>query len=95
MRMVVVAAALLLVACADEPTAAEARERLVADLAADLEAAAEGELDAVSARCVAERLADDVGVERFEDAVAADDALRDEVLDAFAACDALDPLAGG
>lgn len=95
-----VVVALAAVACGDdEPTDAEQRAALVGQLAEDLVTASDGALDGDAARCVAERLADDVGVERFDEVVAAardggDDALGEQAIDAFAACDALDPLAG-
>ena len=100
MRSVAVISCVLagvLAGCGGEPTADERRDDLVEALADDLVAETDGALDDQAARCVAGRLADDVGVERFDEVVAAaedDDGteLRDQVIDAFAACDALDPL---
>jgi len=95
------ALALVVAACGGQPSAEERRAALVADLAEDLVAAGDGALDEDAARCVAERLADDVGPDRFDEVLAAaedPDAagdLRDQVVDAFAACDALDPLLEG
>jgi len=91
------AAAPQLAGCSDEPSAEERRADLVEELAADLVAETDGALDDEAARCVAERLADDVGVDRFDEVIAAADdedgtGLRDQVIDAFSACDALDPL---
>ena len=52
------------------------------------------------ADCVAEALVDTVGEERFDDLIAAaaedgDPELRDQVVDVFASCDALDPVRDG
>ena len=87
----------VLAGCGDDPSPAEEREALVDQLAEDLVAETEGALDVDAARCVAGRLADDVGVDRFDDVVDAaaeddDPDLKAQVIDAFAACDALDPL---
>lgn len=96
---VVLALAVVLAGCGDDPSPAEEREALVDQLAEDLAAETEGALDTAAARCVAERLADDVGVDRFDDVVDAaaeddddDPDLKAQVIDAFAACDALEPL---
>ena len=91
------AGALVVAGCSDEPSAEERRERFVADLTDDLVAETGGALDDEAARCVAGRLADDVGIERFDEVVEAarsddDPELRDQVIDAFAVCDALEPL---
>jgi hypothetical protein len=99
-RLPVCVLALVLVACGSEPTAEERRERFVDDLAADLVEVSGGALGDDAARCVAGRLADDVGVDRFDDVVDAargedDPELRNQVIDAFAACDALEPLLDG
>jgi len=89
---------LVLAGCGDDASPEQEREALVEDLAADLLAETEGALDERAARCVAGRLADDVGVDRFDEVVAAaadddiDPDLRAQVIDAFAACDALEPL---
>jgi len=95
---VVLALAVVLAGCGDDPSPAEEREALVDQLAEDLAAETEGALDTAAARCVAERLADDVGVDRFDDVIDAaaaeddDPDLKAQVIDAFAACDALEPL---
>lgn len=91
--------AVVLAGCGDDPSPAEERDALVDQLGADLVAETDGALGQEDARCVAERLADDVGVDRFDDVVDAaaeddDPDLRAQVIDAFAACDALDPLLG-
>lgn len=94
----VLALAVVLAGCGDDPSPAEEREALVDQLAEDLAAETEGALDTAAARCVAERLADDVGVDRFDDVIDAaaaeddDPDLKAQVIDAFAACDALEPL---
>lgn len=93
----VVSAGLVLGGCGDDPSPDAAREALVEELAEDLVAETDGALDEDAARCVAGRLADDVGVDRFDDVVEAaaeddDPDLRAQVIDAFAACDALEPL---
>jgi hypothetical protein len=84
-------------ACGGEPSAEERRARLVDDLAGDLVTETGGALGEDEARCVAGRLVDDVGPDRFDHVVDAargdtDPELRDQVIDAFAACDALEPL---
>lgn len=115
---------LLLVACTDDdPSPAERRAALTEDLAGDLVAETDGALSDEQARCVAEALVQAVGVESFDQIVAAaadeaaadprtdadpgtdggpgeaadgdgepDDGLRLTVIDAFAGCDALEPL---
>lgn len=90
--------ALGLTGCADDPSAEEQRDDLVADLTEDLQAETDGALDDATATCVAEGLVDVVGVERFEEVVDAaaeggeDPELRDQVIDVFSACDALEPI---
>jgi len=93
----VVASLVLLGACNDEPTAEEERDALVRDLAEDLRAETDGALDADAATCVAEGLVDEIGADTFDDVVAAagdgdDPELRDQVIDVFASCDALEPI---
>lgn len=91
------ALALPLAGCGDDRPAAERRDDLVDDLAGDLVEESGGDLTPEAARCVAGRLADGVGVERFEALVRAaaeddDPELKAQVVDAFASCDALEPL---
>lgn len=93
----VVTLALVLAGCGDDPSPEADREALVEGLAEDLVAETDGALGEDTARCVARRLAEDVGVERFDEVVEAaaeddDPELRAQVIDAFAACDALEPL---
>jgi hypothetical protein len=93
----VLAAALVATACGSEPSADEEQERLVAELAEDLQVETGGTLDEGTSRCVADGLVESVGVERFEEVVAAaaaedDLELRTQVIDVFASCDALEPL---
>jgi hypothetical protein len=98
----VLAAALLGPGCGSEQPSADEeqeqeQERLVAELAEDLQAETGGTLDGEASRCVAEGLVDAVGLERFEEVVAAaaadeDSELRMQVIDVFASCDALEPL---
>ncbi|HEU5084127.1 MAG TPA: hypothetical protein VFU14_12360 [Acidimicrobiales bacterium] len=83
--------------CGDEVTDEERRDALVDRLTDDLRAETDGALDEEAARCVAEGLADTVGVDGFDAVVAAarsddDPELRDQVIDVFGACDALEPL---
>lgn len=99
-RLPVLALAVLVAGCAgEEPTAAERRAEVVAQLAQDLRVETDGALDEEMARCVATELFDAVGEDRFDDVVAAvddeDSPLRDQVIDVFASCDALDPLVEG
>jgi hypothetical protein len=97
----VLALALALAGCGDdEPTAEERRADAVDQLADDLRAETDGALSRQAAECVAAELVDTVGEERFDDLVAAadddgDPALRDQVVDVFAACDAVDSLTEG
>lgn len=95
------ASALALMACSDDPSAAERRAALAEDLSGDLVVATDGALDDDQARCVADALIDSVGADSFDRVVAAataaddagtDDELRLTVIDAFAGCDALEPL---
>lgn len=94
------AASLLVVggtACSTGPTAQERRDELVDELAEDLRAETRGALDEEASRCVAEALADAVGVERFDEVVEAaaeggDPELRQQVIDVFGSCDALGPV---
>lgn len=93
----VVTLVLVLAGCSDDPSPEADREALVEGLAEDLVAETDGALGEEAARCVARRLAEDVGVERFDEVVEAaaeddDPDLRAQVIDAFAACDALEPL---
>lgn len=83
--------------CGDEVTDEERRDALVDRLTEDLRTETEGALDEEAARCVAEGLADTVGVDGFDAVIAAarrddDPELRDQVIDVFGACDALEPL---
>lgn len=83
--------------CGDQVTDEERRAALVDRLTADLRAETDGALDEGAARCVAEGLADTVGVDDFDAVIAAarsdaDPAVRDQVIDVFGACDALEPL---
>lgn len=93
--------ALALAGCGDEePSAEERRAAVVDQLAADLRAETDGALSRDAAECVAAELVDTVGEERFDEVVAAaggdgDAALRDQVIDVFASCDALDPVQDG
>lgn len=92
-----VALAVLGAGCGDEVTDEERRDALVDRLTEDLRAETEGALDEEAARCVAEGLADTVGVDGFDAVIAAarsdeDPELRDQVIDVFGACDALEPL---
>ena len=96
--ILVLVLALALAGCgdSDDPTAEERRADVVAQLADDLRAEV-GTLTVGEADCVAEGLVDTVGEDRFEDLIAAaaddgDAALRDQVVDVFASCDALDPV---
>jgi hypothetical protein len=87
-------------ACGDEPSAEERRAALVDDLAEDLRAETDGALDEETATCVAEALADAVGVDRFDEVVDAaadggDPELRQQVIDVFASCEALEPILDG
>jgi len=96
-RLPVCALALLLAGCAGAPSAEERRADLVDDLAGELVEETGGALGEEAARCVAGRLADEVGIDRLDDVVraaAADDdpELRAQVVDAFADCDAIEPL---
>lgn len=82
---------------APEPDPAEQRARLVEALADDLRAETDGALDDEAAACVASELVDAVGTDRFDEVVAAasgdgDPELRDQVIDVFASCDALDAV---
>lgn len=91
------ALAVLGAGCGDAPSAGERREALVDRLAEDLRAETDGALDGDAARCVAAGLADAVGVDGFDAVIAAsrgdaDPALRDQVIDVFGTCDALEPL---
>lgn len=83
----------------EEPTAEQRRGEVVAQLAQDLRVETDGALDEDMARCVAAELVDAVGEDRFDEVVAAvddgDSPLRDQVIDVFASCDALDPLLEG
>ena len=96
------AVALVLAGCGDaepEPTAEEQRAEVVHQLADDLLTETDGALDDDTATCVADELVVAVGVDRLDEIVAAagddgDPVLRDEVVDVFASCDALDPLLG-
>lgn len=94
LRLLVLAAALVLTGCGDddEPSAEERRAEVVAQLADDLQAETDGALDDDQATCVATELVDTVGEERFDEVVAAagdgDPALRDQVVDIFVGCDA-------
>lgn len=98
LRLLVLALGAALVACAeDEPAPEERRTAMVAQLADDLVAETDGALSDRAARCVARQLVDTVGEERFDEVVAAaagdgEPELRDQVIDVFAACDALEPL---
>lgn len=102
MRRLLVTCTLALVAlgCSEDPSPAEQRAALVRELTDDLVAETDGALDADRARCVAEELVDSVGVAAFDELVAAAvdepdderDELRRTVIDAFAGCDALQPL---
>jgi hypothetical protein len=97
----VLALAVALAACgADEPSAEERRADLVDQLAQDLQDETDGSLSESAAACVAERLVDTLGEERFDDVVAAasgdgEPDIREQVIDVFASCDALDPVRGG
>ena len=92
--------ALALAGCGDEEPSAEERrgavvDQLAAGLRTEVSTLTEGE-----ANCVAEALVDTVGEERFDDLIAAaaddgDPELRDQVIDVFASCDALDPVRDG
>lgn len=98
--LLVLAAVPGLAGCGDEPSAEERRAGVVSQLADDLVAETGGALDEDRATCVATELVDTVGEEGFDDVVAAaggdgDPVLRDQVIDTFAACDALDPLLEG
>ena len=100
LRLPALALTLLLAGCAgEEPTAAERRADVVAQLAQDLRVEADGALDEEMAMCVATELVDAVGEDRFDEVIAAvddhDSPLRDQVIDVFASCDALDPLVEG
>lgn len=113
LRLLLATAVVLpLVACTDDdPSPAERRAALTEDLAGDLVTETDGALSDEQARCVAEALVQAVGVESFDEIVAAaadgaaadpgasededgepDDGLRLTVIDAFAGCDALEPL---
>ena len=93
--------ALALAGCGDdEPSDEERRAQVVAQLAEDLRAATDGALSAEAAECVAAELVDTVGEERFDEILTAagsdgDPALRDQVVDVFASCDALDQVRDG
>ena len=93
--------ALVLAGCGDEdPSAEERRAEVVDQLAADLRAETDGALSRDAAECVAAELVDTVGEERFDEVIAAaggdgDPSLRDQVVDVFASCDALDPVRDG
>ena len=95
------ALALVLAGCGeDEPTADERRADTVAQLAQDLQDETDGALSEEAADCVATELVDSVGEERFDEVIEAaagdgDPELRDQVIDVFASCDALDPLVEG
>lgn len=95
------ALAVALVACgADEPSAEARRADLVDQLAQDLQDETDGSLSSDEATCVAEALVDTLGEERFDDVVAAasgdgEPDIRDQVIDVFASCDALDPVRDG
>ncbi len=83
--------------CGDDLSAEERRQVLVDRLTEDLQTETEGALDEEAARCVAEGLADSVGVDGFDAVIAAsrdrgDPELRDQVIDVFSSCDALEPL---
>jgi hypothetical protein len=100
LRLPALALTLLLAGCGgEEPTAAERRAEVVAQLAQDLRVETDGALDEEMATCVATELVDAVGEDRFDEVVAAVDdhasPLRDQVIDVFASCDALDPLLEG
>jgi hypothetical protein len=92
--------ALALAGCGnEEPSAEERRVAVVDQLAEDLRTEVTT-LTAGQADCVAEALVDTVGEERFDDLIGAaagdgDPALRDQVVDVFASCDALDRVQGG
>lgn len=97
MAIALAVGAVAVAACGGDPSDEERRAALVEQLAEELVVESDGALDEDGAHCVAGRLADDIGVERFEEVVraaAADDDpdLRAQVVDAFAACDALAPL---
>ena len=100
LRLPALALALVLAGCGeDEPTAEEVRADTVAQLTQDLQDETDGALDEETAGCVATELVETVGEERFDEVIEAasgdgDPALRDEVIDLFASCDALDPLVG-
>lgn len=94
------ALALALAGCGDEaPTAEERRAEVVDQLARDLRAETGDALDDEAAACVAARLVDTVGEDRFDEIVTAadgdgDPALRDQVVDVFSSCDALEAVQG-
>lgn len=81
---------------APDPDPAEERARLVEGLAEDLRVETDGALGDEAATCVASALVDAVGPDRFDEIVAAasasDPELRDQVIDVFASCDALEPI---
>ena len=101
LRLSALALAAALAGCGDdEPTAEERRAELVTQLADDLRAETGGALDDEATTCVSEALVDTVGEERFDEIVAAAGGdgvprLRDQVVDVFASCDALDRVQGG
>lgn len=88
-------AATVLLACGGTSAEAE-RERLTDDLVAETD----GALDDETARCVADALYEEFGDDSFEQVVEAaadrdadtDDAVRLQVIDIFAGCDALEPI---
>jgi hypothetical protein len=89
--------ALALGGCGGDHEPADERARLVADLAGELQAETDGALDEDAATCVATHLVETVGEDRFDEVVAVADGegdqhLRDQVIDVFAGCDALEPI---
>ena len=89
-------AAALALGCSQEPSAEEERRQLADDLVAETG----GDLGAAEAECVAGRLQEEFGDRSYDDLLAAagrrgrdDDPVRAQVIDIFAACDALEAVA--